>query len=849
MRSMLAAALVAAPLFAGAGAAAPAGQHAGHHAATAPSSSRAGTPATSSRGEAHPANWPATHSIGLVDVATERRVAALLASLPLEDKVGQLIQADIASIRPDDLRRYPVGSILAGGSSPPLDSDDRSPAPAWIATARAFRAVSLEPRPGHVPVPVMFGIDAVHGNSNVVGATIFPHNIGLGATHDPALMRRIGQVTAEESAASGIDWAFGPTLAVPQDVRWGRAYEGYSEDPALVRSYAGEMIRGLQGDVAAGHLLQKGRVAASAKHFLADGGTRAGIDQGDADIDEQELVTTHAQGYLAAIPAGALTVMASFSSWQGRKLHGNASLLTGVLKERLGFEGFVVGDWNGHGQVPGCTTGDCPAALNAGLDMFMAPDHWRELFDATLAEVRDGRIPMARLDDAVRRVLRVKAKLGLLEPERPWEGRLDALGSPAHRAVARQAVRESLVLLKNEGGLLPLRSGAHVLVAGAAADDIGRACGGWTLSWQGTGNSNADFPNGESILAGLRTALAAGGGSVEYSVDGTHARRPDVAVVVYGETPYAELQGDIRHLEYQPGEHADLAVLRRLKAEGIPVVSVFLSGRPMWVNAELNASDAFVAAWFPGSEGGGVADVLVGDPQGAPRHPFSGSLSFSWPRAASQAPLHAGVPGYDPLFRVGFGLRYGQHATLATLPEASDVGGAVWNVDRYFQRGRAQAPWEFRMAPEGAIAMHAVDAGGVQEAGRSFAWSGTQPASLAIVGAPVDLSRQANAQLVLRLEYRIDQRPAAPVRLAMACTPACAGAALDVTPEFAAATPGEWQELKVKLGCLADAGVDMSAVSAPLVLATDGTFGITLLSAALATDGTGATCPRRAAVP
>jgi beta-glucosidase len=797
-------------------------------------------------GEAHPALWPATHSRGLVDPATEKRVGKLLASLSLEEKVGQMVQGDIGSVRPEDLRRYPLGSILAGGGSPPLGADDRSPAPAWIATAQAFRAVSLEARPGHVPIPVIFGIDAIHGNSNVVGATVFPHNVGLGAMRDPSLMRRIGEVTAEETAASGIDWSFGPTLTVPQDVRWGRAYEGYSEDPAIVRSYAGEMVRGLQGDVGAGHLLQKGRVAASAKHFLADGGTRDGIDQGDAGIDERSVIATHAQGYYTAIPAGTLTVMVSFSSWQGQKMHGNASLLTGVLKQRLGFEGVVVGDWNGHSQVPGCTPGDCAAAINAGLDLFMAPDHWREIYDATLAEARDGRIPLARIDDAVRRILRVKAKLGLLESARPWEGRLDAIGSPAHRAVARQAVRESLVLLKNEGGLLPLRSSAHVLVAGAAADDIGRQSGGWTLSWQGTGNRNSDFPNGESILAGLREALVAGGGSAEFSAEGLYTHKPDVAVVVYGETPYAEMQGDLRHLEFQQGEHADLALLKRLKADGIPVVSVFLSGRPLWVNAELNASDAFVAAWLPGTEGGGIADVLVGTPAGQPRHAFSGTLSFSWPRRATQAPLHKGVAGYDPLFPVGYGLKYGQQATLAPLPEASDVGGAAWNVDRYFQRGRTPAPWEFRLEPEGAIAAHAVDAGGIQEAGRSFVWGGTQPASLAISGTPIDLSRQTNAQLVLRLEYRVDARPEAPVRLAMGCTPACPGADLDLTPVLAAAPPGEWQELKVKLACLRDAGVDMAAVSSPLVLQTTGAFAVTILSATLSADNVGALCPARA---
>ncbi len=617
------------------------------------------------RGIAHPALWPRTHSTGLVDSDTEQRISALLALMSIEEKVGQMIQADIAHIRPEDLRVYPLGSILVGGSTPPLDSPDRSPMKAWVDTARAFRAASLAYRSGHAPIPVMFGSDAVHGNSNVVGATIFPHNIGLGAAHDPALLRRIGAATAEETAATGIDWAFGPTLATPQDTRWGRSYEGYSEDPALVRSYAGEMVRGLQGEPGAGHMLQNGHVAASAKHFLGDGGTTGGIDQGDTDVSEQELIRTHAQGYLAAIPAGALTVMASYSSWQGHKMHGNTSLLTGVLKGQLGFEGFVVGDWNGHGQVPGCTSGDCPAAANAGLDMYMAPDQWRDLYKATLAEVNSGVIARARVDDAVRRILRVKFKLGLFEPQRPLEGRGEVLGSPEHRQLARAAVRESLVLLKNNGGVLPLRGSAQVLVAGKAADDIGRQCGGWTLSWQGTENTNSDFPNGQSIYSGLRAALEAAGGSAELSAEGNYTHKPDVAVVVFGEMPYAETPGDVHTLEFQAGDKQDLALLSRLKAAGIPVVAVFLSGRPLWVNAEIDASDAFVAAWFPGSEGAGIADVLVGDAAGKPRHDFSGRLSFSWPKSAGQFRLNHGSTPYEPLFPLGYGLGYGQpHSPL-----------------------------------------------------------------------------------------------------------------------------------------------------------------------------------------
>lgn len=806
-----------------------------------------GAALTVRQGLAHPALWPKIHSRGLVDPQTEQRVSELMAGMSLEEKIGQMIQADIGTIRPGDLREYPVGSILAGGSSPPLGAPDRSPPQPWIDTARAFRAASLETRPGHVSIPVMFGIDAVHGNSNVVGATLFPHNIGLGAMHDPALMRRIGAATAEETAATGIDWAFGPTLATPQDDRWGRSYEGYSESAALVRNYAGPVVLGLQGEPGAGGALQQGHVAASAKHFLGDGGTTDGIDQGDTEANEPDLIRTHAQGYVSAIPAGVMSVMVSYSSWQGRKMHGNDSLLTGVLKGQMGFDGFVVGDWNGHGQVPGCTTGDCPVAVNAGLDMFMAPDKWKELYHATLAEVRSGVIPLSRIDDAVRRILRVKFKLGLFEAGRPWEGKDGVVGSAAHRAVARQAVRESLVLLKNNGGLLPLNPSAHVLVAGDAADDISRQTGGWTLSWQGTGNSNSDFPNAQSIYAGLRAALQAGGGSAELSVEGSFQRKPDVAIVVFGETPYAEMIGDLRTLEFQPGEKRDLALLKRLKAAGVPVVAVFLSGRPLWVNAEINASDAFVAAWLPGSEGGGIADVLIGDAAGTARHDFAGRLSFSWPRNAAQYLLNFGHQPYDPQFPLGYGLSYRQAAAVPKLSEKSGVGTAAWNVGRYFVDGHTPPPWSFQSDPAVHVTAGAVDAGGVHEAGREFRWSGQGNDTVSVAGPPVDLRRQTNGDVSLEIRYRLDEKPAAAVQLAMGCDPACDGAAaLQLDAELAQATTGQWRTLKVKLACFQEAGVDMSKVSRPLEVITRGRLGITLLSVQLTTDPSGAVCLPRA---
>nr|WP_326838788.1 glycoside hydrolase family 3 protein [Sphingomonas alpina] len=616
-------------------------------------------------GEAHPALWPKAKSQGLIDAATEAKVTALMVRMSIEEKVGQMIQADIGAITPEDLRRYPLGSILAGGSSPPIGSPDRSPAAPWIATSRAFNAVAMEQRPGHVTIPLMFGVDAVHGNNNIVGATIFPHNIALGAARDPALIRRIGAVTAEETAAAGIDWAFGPTLAVPQDDRWGRTYEGYSEDPAIVASYAGAMIDGLQGLPGKGGI-QRGRVAASAKHFLGDGGTADGIDQGDTQVDEATLIRIHAAGYPDAINHGTMTVMASFSSWNGIKMHGNKSLLTDVLKGRMGFDGFVVGDWNGHGQVPGCTNTDCPATFNAGLDMAMAPDSWKGMYETTLAAAKAGTIPMARIDDAVRRILRVKMKLGLFDPARPWEAKSDTIGSATHRAVARDAVAKSLVLLKNRG-VLPIKASANILVAGDAADDIGRQSGGWTLSWQGDGNTNADFPGATSIYAGIAEAAKAGGGTATLSPDGSFTAKPDVAIVVFGELPYAEMRGDVRTLEFEAGDKQALALLKKLKAAGVPTVSVFLSGRPLWVNPEMNQSDAFVAAWFPGSEGAGIADVLIGG-----KRDFTGRLSYSWPKTAGQFTLNKGTPGYDPLFAFGHGLSY---AKGGQCPRAERGGG------------------------------------------------------------------------------------------------------------------------------------------------------------------------------
>ena len=768
---------------------------------------------------AHPMRWPRAHSPAAIsDPATEARIDRMIAGMTIEQKVGQTIQADISTITPEDLDRYPLGSILAGGNSGPF-GDERATSGRWAELVRQYRAHSKASG-----IPILFGVDAVHGHSNLPGATIFPHNVGLGATHDPALIQRIGAATADEVSASGIEWTFAPTLAVPQDVRWGRSYEGYSSDPALVASYARAMTLGLQGPLLPRRHVAANHVAATAKHFLADGGTFGGKDQGDAKLAEGELITRHAKGYPAAIDAGALTVMISFSSWNGTKNHANRSLITDVLKGRMGFAGLTVGDWNAHGQVDGCTTIHCPQTYNAGLDLFMAPDSWKGLYDNTLEDVRAGRIPMSRIEDAVRRVLRVKAKLGLLDG-RPVRDDPSRIGTAAHRAIARQAVAESLVLLKNEGSVLPIRPGARVLVAGDGADNMAKQAGGWTITWQGTDTTKKDFPGRSTIFDGIATAVAASGGTATLSVEGRYEARPDVAIVVFGENPYAEFQGDVPTLAFRPQDDSDLKLLRRLKQDGIKVVSVFLSGRPLFTSPEINASDAFVAAWLPGTEGDGVADVLIAARNGRPRKDFSGRLSFAWPRDARS-------PMIRPLFPVGYGQSYARPTHVSTLAEAPGIDiAAALNLDKYFAKGRTLAPWTMTLndsdgarpvttgattSPGGLLSARSVDLT-AQEDSLAFAWTGA--ASVAIEGPGGDVSRELLEGFALVIHGRVDQPASAPVTLSFA------GFDRDISKLVAAKG---MTRIVVPLHCFTDDKAKVASVGNPFRLKTDGNFALTV---------------------
>jgi beta-glucosidase len=769
----------------------------------------------------------------------EARIDALLASMRLEEKVGQVIQGDIGSLTPDDVRTYHLGSVLNGGGSGPGGDDFASPEK-WLALADAFHAASVDKTGGRAGIPVIWGTDAMHGHSNIVGATLFPHNIGLGATRNPELLARIAAVTAEQVRTTGMEWTFAPTVTVPQDDRWGRTYEGFSEDPALVASYAGVFVRGLQGDPAASDFLGGRHVVSSVKHFVADGGTAGGVDQGDARIDEKTLREVHAAGYPPALEAGVQTIMVSYSSWNGVKTHGNRYLMTDVLKGRMNFDGFIVGDWNGHGQVPGCRVDDCPQALNAGLDMYMAPDSWKGLYANLLAQARDGTVPMSRLDDAVRRILRVKLRAGLLEAgppsTRPLAGKFERLWSAEARELAREAVRQSLVLLKNDGGLLPLNPSANVLVTGDGADNIGKQSGGWTITWQGSGLTNASFPNGTSIWQGIRQNVEAAGGRAELSANGAFKRRPDVAIVVFGEDPYAEMLGDRKVLGLPVTQSAHLGILQRLREQGIPVVSILLSGRPLWMNRELNASQAFIAAWLPGTEGAGIADVVFRSRDGAIAHDFKGRLSYSWPRDAAGAPLNAGQAGYDPLFGLGYGLDYSRAAPQGAspvLPEDPGASAELLNAGTFLEVGAAVEPW--RLTVSEAVAATPVSDGVQQVAQRFLARSGAAT-SLSIEGdLSVDFTREVNGDVLLLLRVRRNGATGADTQIGMACGEACDGA-VTVGTQLAALPRGQWRTVGLPLKCLAAAGVDMSRVRTPLRIASGQGFDLTLARVQLGTN-------------
>jgi beta-glucosidase len=798
----------------------------------------------------NPEKWPLQQPVIVRDPEMEQRISDLMAKMTLEEKVGQLMQPDINSVTPDDVRDFNLGSILNGGGSAP-DKNLRNTPDSWLALADEYWEASTDRSDGGVGIPVIWGTDAVHGHSNIVGATLFPHNIGLGAANDPDLIYEIGRVTALEILTTGLDWTFAPTIAVVRNDRWGRTYEGYSEDPEIVAAYAPRFVEGLQGKYGSDEFLSEDHIIATAKHFVGDGGTKNGKDQGDNLSTEEELRDIHAAGYPPAIAAGVQTVMASYNSFHGEKMHGMESMLTGVLVERMGFDGLVVGDWNGHGQVKGCNNKSCPESFNAGLDMFMVPTDWEALYMNTINQVKSGVISQQRLDQAVARILRVKMRAGIFDAPKPSErknaGNWEMLAAPKHRAVAREAVRKSLVLLKNEDSILPLPASANLLVAGNGADNIGKQSGGWSLSWQGTGNTNDHFPNASSIFDGIRDAVEAGGGSAVLSENGEWTEKPDVAIVVFGEDPYAEGEGDRPNVDYASDD--GLALLKKFREAGIPTVSIFISGRALWVNPELNQSDAFVAAWLPGSEGAGVADVIVAGENDQPRFDFTGRLSFSWPATAGQVDVNVGDSDYNPQFAYGYGLSYSDKVSISLLseePGLTDID--IDNSVEFIARGKTTGNWRMHLrdaqgdtnvtdirgtSPAGQLEVEPAD-NKIQEDTFIASWNGS--ASLVIEGEAADLQTQVNEDQVLEIIYKVIAADLGKASLAMG------QGAMDVTGQLNAKSAAGWQTARIPLSCFVEQGAQMSAMREPLVIAAEGSLKLQITSVKLTTYNGTANC-------
>ncbi|MEQ1594389.1 MAG: glycoside hydrolase family 3 N-terminal domain-containing protein [Casimicrobium sp.] len=809
------------------------------------------TGASASDGYAHSDDRPVDVIATKKNDALESRVRALVAAMTLEQKIGQMTQAEIGSVSPADVNKYHLGAVLNGGGSRPR-GDKYARLSDWVKLADEYYEASTTINVGGVAVrvPVLWGTDAVHGNNSLYGATIFPHNIGLGAARSARLAGDVAAATAKAVRASGVQWVFAPTLAVARDVRWGRTYESFSEDPSIVAEYAGAIITSMQGN-----LLGDANVIATAKHFIGDGGTQDGVDLGVTTATLVQLETIHGAGFKRALSANVQTVMASLHSWvdatSGKdhgRVHGDKTLLTDLLKQRWGFDGFVVSDWNGIGHVAGCSNTSCAAAINAGIDMVMVPDQWREFIANTIAQVRRGEISMTRIDDAVARILRVKLRAGVFD-KKPSDGRFAGIAATLEaRDLARRAVRSSLVLLKNNDAVLPLLPGKRVLVIGKAADNLEMQTGGWTLSWQGTDNRNSDFPAGETIFAGLRRALGASNVVLAGTAAGMDVKRFDAVVLVIGETPYAEVNGDLppsdtlRHTSRYP---EDLAALQSVAGHGVPVVTVMLSGRPLYVNDVLNRSDAFVSAWLPGTEGGGIADVLVRKNNGSTNHDFVGSLPFSWPRTACTDDGRFTDRSRVLPLGVGYGLSYQRPKVMGLLPEDSREGGCAAERELVVFDQFAQRPYGLQVSVEaerwrthyvGNDAQMSLQAPALSPAIRvestnldssrravKATWFG--PARLTMASRPrATLTNYANASLVL--DITVHAAPKSAVKVEMECGDACR-AELDVTRALSV-PDGKPRTLNMPLSCFAAQRANLNRVVVPFAMVTSDAFAVSI---------------------
>ncbi|MCK6263329.1 exo 1,3/1,4-beta-D-glucan glucohydrolase [Vibrio sp. ZSDE26] len=818
--------------------------------------------------------WPEINSLIKENPGIENRVAKILAKMTLEEKVGQMIQPNLQEVTPEEAKQYKLGSLLNGGGSWPSENkyataDDwaKESDKYWLALKEAYAERGFD-------IPFIWATDAVHGHNNVFRATVFPHNIGLGAARNPDLIEQIGQATAKEVVATGLDWTFAPTVAAPRDYRWGRVYEGYSEDPEVIHQYAAKMVQGLQGGK--NGIKSDRYVISNVKHWVGDGGTFEGVDRGENHSTEEYLRNIHATGYFSGLDAGAQVVMSSFNSWHDEanydqtgtgeynyKLHGSKYLLNDILKEKMGFDGIIVTDWNGQGEINGCSSANCPEAVNAGNDVFMvtARNDWQAFYRNVIEQVNEGIIPMERIDDAVTRILRVKMRAQLWEKPQPslrtYAGDQDILGADAHRELARQAVSESLVLLKNND-LLPLKKDKKYLVVGSAANSIQKQTGGWSLTWQGTENEiDRDFPGAQTLLMAMKDVV----GDENVITDISLADDETIALVVFGEDPYAEMFGDIkRHqtLEYSTLKSRygkDLELIKELNSAKLPIVSVFYSGRPLYVNEEINLSDSFVAAWLPGTEAGGITDVLFAK-DGAD---FSGSLSYSWPKLKCSTTInrHApNIPDYQtpdmeqdingehkPLFPYSYGLSY---ASGSNSPASEQDLNNLPLDPRDFGCGQDK--------PDDAVATDNLEIFGRSSSGEFIArlggettgWSNVDISSGSetdignIKTRPINYNHQQDAlevtfygegarQIYMQtydeqgvdknaylnadstLQFDIDMKTTAPddFILSMHCEWPCHGELKlgPVLPKPSDPTIPNWETIKIPLACLAEEGM------------------------------------------
>jgi beta-glucosidase len=784
-------------------------------------------------------DWPHITSAVKQDKAMEARIKRIVAGMTLAQKIGQMTQPEIKFSTPEDIRKYYIGSVLNGGGSWPQNNKHASAAD-WVKLADAYYDASMS-TDMKVQIPVIWGIDAMHGNSNMYGATLFPHNIGLGAARDPKLVEDMARSVAKAVRATGIDWVFAPTLAVVRDDRWGRTYESFSEDPAIVKSYAAGYVKGLQGD-----LKSDNTVVATAKHFIGDGGTHEGKDRGVNQSTMSEMINIHAQGYYPALQAGVQTVMASFNSWNDvkgvtdhGKMHGSRELLTVALKEKMGFDGLIVSDWNAITEVPGCAEDSCAASINAGVDLIMVPEKWKTFIANTIAQVEKGEIPMSRIDDAVTRILRVKMRAGLFDGKKPsqniYAGKQEALQD---RALARKAVQESLVLLKNNGSVLPLARGKKILVVGKSADNMANQSGGWSLTWQGTDNKNSDYPYSDTILAAIQDVAGKDNVTFSENAAGADVSKFDAVIAVIGETPYAEGDGDIGPagtLRLSGRHPEDLAVLQAVSGKGKPVVTLAITGRPLYTNDLLNLSDSFVAAWLPGTEGKGVTDVLFRKADGKINKDFRGKLSFSWPKSACQTPLNVGDANYDPLFKYGFGLNYSSKTTLPQLDTSYPDGGCSKTTAVPVYNPTDRATYGLYVSSGGQRVALGADLNAVfnlptvkvetaqintQQDAKRLTWTGVAKLE-AQAGKAIKLPAYASADGALQFDAIVSAAPQGKVAVGIETVE------LDASAVFQQLAGKGKQTVKIPLSCFSAKGLPLAALSTPFSVSADAPFAAT----------------------